>query len=162
MLEPPALSLRSFDSTDVPFFTSLASNDQVTRYIGDGQPWEGDTIASCIRLALEYRPVNEVGAIRWFIATVDTNPVGLVASTRKDDGVEIGYWVSPEHWGKGIAGTMIDTAICSLPELFGTRILIAQVDPGNEASARVLLRRGFVLDSHSENLDRYIKQISAT
>lgn len=159
MPDSSTLSLDPFRSQDVPFFASLASDHRVTRFIGNGQPWDEGTIASRISLALEHLHVEEVGAIRWFIATLDTDPVGLVASTRKDDGVEVGYWVSPEHWGKGIAGTMLDEAITSLPKLFGTFTLIARVDPENKASAHVLLRRGFVLDSHSDNLYRYIRKI---
>lgn len=136
----------------------MASNHRVTRFVGNGQPWDEKTIAARISLALEHIPLEQVGAVRWFIAEHNTDPVGLVVSTRKEDGVEIGYWVSPECWGKGVAGTMIDEAITALPKLFTISSLIARVDPANEASTQALIRRGFVLASNEDGLDRYIKR----
>lgn len=155
------LSLYPFQSADASFFASLASDRQVTRFVGDGQPWDEETITSRISSALDHIPVGEAGAVRWFIATRDTDRVGLLVSTRHEQSVEIGYWVSPEYWGTGVAGAMVDEAITTLPDLFGTSMLIARVDRGNEASARVLRRRGFMLDSHVDGLDKYIKRITS-
>lgn len=73
------LSLRRLRSHDAPFFVSLASDEQVTRFIGNGQRWDEGTITSGIDLALEHLPLVEVGAIRWSIATLNADPVGLVA-----------------------------------------------------------------------------------
>jgi ribosomal-protein-alanine N-acetyltransferase len=86
-------------------------------------------------------------------------PAGLVVSTRKEDGVGIGYWVSPKHWGKGVAGAMVDEAITAIPELFDVNTLIARMDPDNVASARLLSRRGFTPCASKESLDRYIRDI---
>ncbi|WP_373462303.1 GNAT family N-acetyltransferase [Arthrobacter agilis] len=71
----------------------------------------------------------------------------------------MGYWVSPEHWGKGVAGAMVDEAIILIPELFGVRTLIARVDPGNVASARILAHRGFTSCASRDGLDHYSRDI---
>lgn len=73
------LSLHSFLSHEVSFFVSISNDEQMTRFIGNGPRWDEGTIPSGIDLALEHLPLEEAGTTRWFIATLDTDPVGLVA-----------------------------------------------------------------------------------
>ena len=155
MPRPPSITLRPFQEADTAFFTGMASDERVTRYIGDGQPWDEQTIQERIRAALQGDPLDQVGASRWFLATEAHAPVGIVVSSRKDAGIEVGYWVSPDHWGRGIAGAMLDAALASIPDIYGSRNLLARVDPANAASAKLLTRRGFQLDTHHEGLDHY-------
>ncbi|WP_426735183.1 GNAT family N-acetyltransferase [Glutamicibacter sp. 2E12] len=155
MPHPPSIDLRPFHEADTEFFADMASDERVTRFIGDGQPWDQQTIQTRVRAALQQDPLDTVGASRWFLATETTEPVGIVVSTRKETGIEVGYWVSPEHWGRGIAGAMLDSALTTIPEVYATKTLIARVDPANAASARLLTRRGFQLETHHEGLDLY-------
>jgi RimJ/RimL family protein N-acetyltransferase len=68
---------------------------------------------------------------------------GLVASnivSWLEDGCrEIGYWVDPQHWGRGIASR----ALLLFLEELGERPLTAHVAAHNVASIRVLERAGF-------------------
>ena len=96
-----------------------------------------------------------VGASRWYLVTEANEPVGIVVSSRKDEGVEIGYCVSPDHWGRGIAGAMVDGALSSVPQDYGTSQLVARVAPANAASAKILTRRGLQLRSNHDGLDLY-------
>lgn len=137
----------------------MAGDERVTRFVGDGQPWQDGLIETRISAALEAVPLDQVGAIRWFIAENAGQPVGLVVSTRKETGVEIGYWVSPEHWGRGVAGAMVDEALIMIPQLFAVSLLLARVDPSNEASARVLSRRGFTPFASEDGLDYFARVI---
>jgi ribosomal-protein-alanine N-acetyltransferase len=155
---PPMIALRPFQSSDTSFFIGMARDDRVTRFVGDGQPWQNGLISARVSAALELLPVQRSGAIRWFVAESADRPVGLITSTRREGGVEIGYWVSPEHWGKGIAGAMVEEAVIVIPELFGMNTLIARVDPGNVPSARILVRRGFIRGASEAGLDRYVRK----
>lgn len=155
MLRPPSIDLRPFHATDTAFFAGLASDERVTRFIGNGQPWEQQTIHDRVNAALRQDPLDIVGASRWYLVTEVNEPVGIVVSSRKDEGIEIGYWVSPDHWGRGIAGAMVDGALASIPKVYGTRQLVAHVDPANAASAKLLTRRGFQLRSNHDGLDHY-------
>lgn len=155
MVTAPTVFLRSFQGADMSFFADMARDVRVTHFIGDGQPWQDEMIDTRVRAALELMPLDQPGAVRWFTAEVSNTPVGLVVSTRNDDGIEIGYWVASDHWGKGIAGAMVDQAIVSIPELFGVSDLTARVDQGNLASARILSRRGFTLSMQESGLDHY-------
>ncbi|POH56804.1 hypothetical protein CVS28_19095 [Arthrobacter glacialis] len=156
MPHPPAITPRPFHEADTAFFTGKASDERVTRFIGDGQPWDEQTIQERIRAALQEDPLDSIGASRWFLAVEANEPVGIVVSSRKDAGVEVGYWVSPDHWGRGISGAMPDAALASIPDIYLTRELFARVDPANAVSTKLLTRRGFQLDTHHEGLDHYI------
>lgn len=153
---PPSITLRPFQETDTAFFTDLATDERVTRYVGDGRPWAPQLIQERLRTVRQQIPVEQVGAVRWFIAEEAGEAVGLVVSTRWDEGVEVGYWVSPQHWGRGVAGAMVDLAATTVPGIYGRVRLIARVDPANAASARVLTRRGFALEANQDGLDRYV------
>ncbi|MFR0636842.1 MULTISPECIES: GNAT family N-acetyltransferase [Micrococcaceae] len=38
-------------------------------------------------------------------------PVGFFTATRKPEAIEIGYWVDPQFWGRGIASHMIPQGV---------------------------------------------------
>ena len=61
--------------------------------------------------------------------------------------MEIGYWLGREHWGRGLATEAVRAfgrwAFAAYPEL---RRLEAGVFAGNDASARVLAKAGYVLE----------------
>ncbi|PQZ93707.1 hypothetical protein CQ018_08610 [Arthrobacter sp. MYb227] len=153
MPSTPPINLRPFLETDTEFFAVMATDKRVTRFIGDGKSWDEQTIQERVRAALQQDPFDAVGSSRWFLATEANEPVGIIVSTRKEDGIEIGYWVSPIHWGRGVAGVMVDGALATIPQAYGTKKLIARVDPANTASAKLLIRRGFILETNHEGLD---------
>ncbi len=150
------LSFRPFSHQDSPFFTQLATDRRVVQHIGNGKPWTPKEISKRTKASLAEIPLTKEGSARWFVAEISEESVGLLACTRRATGVEIGYWVSPEHWGRGIAGTLVDQAQTDIPVLFQTSTLIAHVSPDNEASARVLIRRGFEREAQDKDLARYV------
>lgn len=149
MPENPPLNLRPFAAADLPFFSALARDRQVTRFVGDGQPWEEARVAERARRALAGTAVEEAGACRWFIAQKQNHAsppqdAGLLVATRGGHEVEIGYWVAPAFWGQGIGGAMVQAAQELIPRVFGAPVLTARVQATNVASVRALTRRGFV------------------
>lgn len=152
----PSITLRPFQEADTAFFTGLATDERVTRFVGDGRPWAPQAIQDRLRAALQQEPVEQGGAVRWFIAEEGGEAVGLVVTTRCDEGVEIGYWVSAEHWGRGVAGAMVDLAVATVPDVYGRVRLIARAAPANTASTRLLTRCGFELEASQDGLDRYV------
>lgn len=152
---PHSITLRPFRETDTEFFASMASDEQVTRFIGYGKPWDRQTIETCVQGALQPDPIDAAGASRWFLATEGTEAVGIVFSTRQENSVEVGYWVSSDQWGRGVAGAMLDSAIIMIPKTYNITKLTARVAPAHAVSARVLTRRGFILETRDEQLDHY-------
>lgn len=148
--------LRPFTRTDTEFFSRLATDERVTRFVGDGRPWDSVLIAARVDSALAGLPAEHPEAKRWFIADLDGEPAGLVVSSRNKGTVEIGYWLAPGHWGKGLAGRMVAQAIPAVWDAYGPVPLSARVDPENQASARILKRHGFHADGATpEGLDVY-------
>jgi len=152
----PSLEVRLFRTADAEFFATLASDERVVRFIGFGQPWNQQDIDSCVEAALQNQDLNQIGTSRWFVATMAKQPVGLIFSTRQESSIEIGYWVSPAHWGHGIGGEMLNRAMAMVPGLFGATTLSAGVAPGNTVSATLLANRGFVLKDGTDELDQYL------
>jgi [ribosomal protein S5]-alanine N-acetyltransferase len=93
------LEFRAFTRDDHSFFTALATDQRVVRFIGDGQPWARETIDERVEEVLQGGPESAGCPVRWFVVQRESQRVGLWVSTRRDDDVEIGYWVAPEFWG---------------------------------------------------------------
>jgi RimJ/RimL family protein N-acetyltransferase len=65
--------------------------------------------------------------------------VGNIVSWLEDGRREIGYWIDPQHWGRGIASHALQLFLLEL----GERPLTAHVAAHNVASIRVLEKAGF-------------------
>ena len=131
-------------------------DERVTRFVGDGRPWDSGLIAARVDSALGGLPPEHPEAKRWFIASLGEEPAGLVVSSRHEGAVEIGYWLEPGHWGKGLAGRMVALAISAVWDAYGPIPLSARVDPENQASVRILTRHGFRAGGATpEGLDVY-------
>jgi RimJ/RimL family protein N-acetyltransferase len=68
--------------------------------------------------------------------------VGTVSCFQRDGQAYVGYWVSREHWGKGVASRALELLLLEVPD----RPLYARVPTGNGASLRVLQKCGFVVE----------------
>jgi RimJ/RimL family protein N-acetyltransferase len=79
--------------------------------------------------------------------------VGYVCCFWRDGQANVGYWVSREHWGKGIATRALRLLLLEV----ATRPLHAHVATSNGASLRVLQKCGFVVErvQVSPASDRY-------
>jgi len=71
---------------------------------------------------------------------VEGTVAGNVVSWQGEEGRLVGYWISREHWGKGIATAALRALLEEIPE----RPLIAFAASQNAGSIRVLEKCGFV------------------
>lgn len=81
--------------------------------------------------------------------------VGHIARFRADEKDNVGYWISKDYWGRGIA----TRALALLLEQVTTRPLHARVARHNVASLRVLQRCGFTVTHYqfSPADERYLE-----
>ncbi len=63
---------------------------------------------------------------------------------------EIGYILHPDHWSKGLAREALAAIIPHLFETFPIPAILADVDPRNDSSLKLLLRLGFVETRRAE------------
>jgi RimJ/RimL family protein N-acetyltransferase len=68
--------------------------------------------------------------------------VGTVSCFRRDEQDYVGYWISREHWGKGIATQALRLLLLEVSK----RPLHARVATANGASLRVLQKCGFIVE----------------
>jgi RimJ/RimL family protein N-acetyltransferase len=59
---------------------------------------------------------------------------------------EVGYWLGPEHWGRGLASAVVETLVPYAFGVLGMQRVQAGVFGWNGASARVLEKNGFLLE----------------
>lgn len=90
---------------DLDFFSSLCGNPDVVRYIGNGQPKTREESEERLKNWISFYK-NGLG----MFAAIDKSSGGLVGhaglimqNVEGIDQVEIGYWLTPEYWGRGLA-----------------------------------------------------------
>ncbi|QQR88172.1 MAG: GNAT family N-acetyltransferase [Flavobacteriales bacterium] len=69
--------------------------------------------------------------------------IGIYKIDRQHRRCEIGYWLLPEHWGKGIASWAMPLVIDHAFSTLGLHRIEAQVETENHASRKLLERFGF-------------------
>jgi RimJ/RimL family protein N-acetyltransferase len=143
-LETLRLELREFTPADFADLHRLDTDPRVMKYINGGRPATREETAAAIRRIVRYpRLYPDLGI--WYATRRDTGAfIGWFSLkyAGKSPDFEIGYRLLHEAWGRGYA-TEGATALLrfGFDELQLHRI-IGVVDPGNDASARVLQKAG--------------------
>ena len=144
VLETERLLLRPWTSEDVALLAALSSNPRVTRYIGLGHTWTALKAITVSDRALTHWREHGFGW-RVVIHVASGTEIGLLALNLMGPGTaglepeehELGWWLSPEHWGHGYANeaarAVADDAFTSL----GAPHLTARIQPENAASIQV-------------------------
>lgn len=68
----------------------------------------------------------------------------LAVETAEADHAELGYILSPEYWGKGIASRIAGLMVARAEQQPTLRSLFAIIDPANIPSRKILINNGFV------------------
>jgi RimJ/RimL family protein N-acetyltransferase len=118
---------------------------QTRRWLG-GPGWP----ALVLRLALdppaEYRGRRVTGRFAW-LAYAEGQPVGLVDVERYADGTAgLALVVDPARRRQGL-GKQIIQAVLAHPELGGTELVRAGIEPKNQASVRCFTAVGFAAEA---------------
>mgnify|MGYP002784818526 CR=1 FL=1 len=72
----------------------------------------------------------------------DAALVGCIGIDRRNDEVELGYWIARQHWGQGYA-TEAGRAVIDIARMLGHQRLVASHFLDNPASGWVLAKLGF-------------------
>jgi RimJ/RimL family protein N-acetyltransferase len=89
---------------------------------------------------------REEGSEYTFAVTLQgqDQPIGAVSLHRSGPGaLELGYWLAPEHWGKGLATEAAQAMVVYGFEKLGAEALTSGHFEDNPASGRVLEKAGF-------------------
>lgn len=149
-LESERLLLRRLTNDDVKEVFELRSNPETMKFIPRPLLTNYDEALAHIKMINDKIDSNE--GINWAI-TVKGNDklLGIAGHYRiqwEHFRSEIGYMLLPECQGKGIATEMIGLLVNYGFDEMKMHSLEAVIEPGNDASARVLEKNGFVKEAH--------------
>ncbi|MXW29398.1 MAG: GNAT family N-acetyltransferase [Chloroflexi bacterium] len=148
-LETPRLVLREYTEDDSAAVLAYQSDVRYLRYY----PWEGRTLDDAQRFVQQFIDWQAESPRRRFQLAVLLCKSGVLIGScgvrrKPDDDTEadIGFELSPEHWGRGYA-TEAATAMADFAfRELGVRRLSSWCIAENVASARVLEKLGMSLE----------------
>ncbi|GLY51907.1 hypothetical protein Lesp01_55630 [Lentzea sp. NBRC 102530] len=133
-----SMELVRWEDSHFGYMLRWASDPRITAFVGNGMPWSGEYVSLRHAQALEHWEVHGFGL---HVVVLDDVVVGLAQMLDGDLGeIEIGYWIDPAWWGRGIASAVAvelrDKALAIADRV------IAGTDERNAASQRVLEKAG--------------------
>jgi len=143
ILETARLRLRGWEGDDLDPYAAILGDPEVTRYLGDTRPF--DRVATWRKMAMLVGHWQLRGYGIW--AVVERAPerfVGRVGLWNPEGwpGLEVGWVVAREHWGRGIATEAGDAAMRFAFERLGAEHVVSVIHPENARSIRVAERLG--------------------
>ncbi len=155
-LETERLVLEPWDGRHLENFVALAADPQVMLYIGAGEPWERQRADAAFQAMLEHwrehnfgwRSLLEKETHEW-LGFAGLNFVPPEATEVPPGEVEIGWWLTPSAWGRGLATEAAFAVRDEAFERVGLDRIIGRYHPSNEASGRIMERLGMHFERDS-------------
>lgn len=152
-LHTDRLSLDPWTESDGRLLADLARTPAVMRYIGDGTTWTDARIHGVAEHIASHWREHGFG---WRIARCDGVPIGFIALNFAGDGAgvhadeyEIGWWLAPSAWGRGLAreggAAVRDEAFTRV----GAPSILARIAPANAGSLGVAAAIGLSHETDS-------------
>lgn len=149
-LESARLKLRKVKETDVKEIFMLRSDAGVMKYIP--RPLAKDLQDALNHIEVITRGLAANQSINWAITEKGKDKlIGMICLVNiqpENYRTEIGYIVSPDFHGKGIADEALKTVIDYAFNTLKFHSLEALIDPLNTASENLLKRNNFVKEAH--------------
>lgn len=145
-LHGPRYRLRAIDEADLPAVFAGLSDPQVIEHYGVSY----DTLEETRAQLRWYERIQHEETGQWWCICAPEAPGVLLGACGVNDIVrehrraELGYWLLPPYWRRGIAFEAVDTMIRYAFAHLGLHRLGADVDMENKASAGLLHKLGFV------------------
>jgi ribosomal-protein-alanine N-acetyltransferase len=153
-IETDRVRLLSWKESDAEKFQRISSDPEVMRYINGGRPWSSGELAEFI--GRQMRHETSRGFCLWrMVGKTDGETIGLcglqpLAIGGRDE-VEIGWWLAPGCWGKGLATEAAQSVLRYAFECAGLERVIAIAIPENLASRRIMEKIGMRYESETEH-----------
>lgn len=143
-LETERLLLQQFYPEDQDFVFEALSHPDVIRHYGVSyQTLE----ATKVQMEWFQNLFTEKTGIWWkIVRKEDLQPLGGIGMNNYQvhhQKTEIGYWLLPAHWGKGIISEALPVMVDYLFSQWNIHRIEAVVEEGNKNSSRVLEKSGF-------------------
>ncbi|HVW97189.1 MAG TPA: GNAT family N-acetyltransferase [Mucilaginibacter sp.] len=142
IIQTPAFIIRHFLPDEEDIYLALYDDARVTKYLPVRSREEH---AKIFREHLTAGDENSITG-RWGLFSKDDNDfIGMCLLRLFDDGgdgIELGYALRHQYWGRGIAGEMANTLLSHMLAIKPDTEFVAVTDLDNVASQRVLEKAG--------------------
>ena len=160
--ETERLIIREFNLGDAQAVLHFNTPEEVNRFTGDAGLCESLIDAENIITDIWLKEYQAHGFARWAIVLKETNTVIGFCGFKKEtriDGVDIGYRLHPDYWGKGYATEANQACIEYAKKNMDLNHVLGDVVHENTASANVLKKLGMGFQSQYQEMgfevDRY-------
>lgn len=144
-LETPRLYLREFTIDDAQLLIDLNSNQNVTRYTGDGPLKDLEEAQYILTDIIFPQYKNNIG--RWAVHLKSNNEfIGWcgLKFIAQDNEIDLGYRFFENHWGQGYASESAKAVLEYGVNNLKLKNIIARAAKDNVASINVLKKLGMV------------------
>ena len=143
ILETARLQLATWEAEDWKPFRRVATDPLVVRYLGTGEPWPDERIQGFV--ARQRACWRENRFCLWKLLDKETHHLigtcGLQPLTESPE-IEMGWWLLPSHWGRGLATEAARRALAYGFEVCKLEKIVALAQPANRASTRIMEKIG--------------------
>lgn len=144
MVIGPAPKLEAITSADIIHIHRGLSHPDVIRYYAV----RFMTLEATKEQMDWYAGIEQAGTGRWWSIRSDNEEflgaIGINNIVPEHRRCELGFWLLPEHWRKGIMARALPLVIEHCFKTLGLHRIMAEVESDNQASVGVLRRAGFV------------------
>jgi RimJ/RimL family protein N-acetyltransferase len=152
MIKTKRLILRPVKPEDAPALVRELNNFNITRNTGRvPYPYSDQDAAEYLKFVAAQPATSCIRAI-----TLEDHLIGVIAylySAEKQD-AELGYWLSEQHWGKGLMSEAAHTMVHRAFTVSKIDKLIACYQNENPASGRILAKLGFAEIGHCNSFSK--------
>lgn len=149
VIETERLLLQNWSVADFHPFKAIATNPKVMQYIGTGEPWADERIQQFIEKNITL--YENYRFCFWALMDKETQTlIGICGlSPLSSHEMEIGWWLVPEHWGKGLATEIAQAVMAYGFEQLNLPRIVAIAQPPNHRSIRVMEKLGMHFEKMS-------------
>lgn len=142
--------LREPTMSDVAAIYEMMSDENVTRYLGRFPMTSLEEAAQ--QLETYITGFDEQRSITWVICWREDGTImgtcSLFSFIKAHYRAELGYILAPHWWGRGIMSEVVTVVIDYGFNQMYLHSMMAQIDPENNASRRLLEKHGFVQEAY--------------
>ena len=145
IIETSRLLLREATTEDAPDMFRYLSDKDVVKHMGL-EPFQ--SVEDALDEISWYQSIHEDGSgIRWGITLKTSGKVigscGFLNRSTKNYRAEVGFELSKEYWGKGIASEALEAVIKFGFEHYSFERIEALIEPANVPSQKLVEKQGF-------------------
>lgn len=151
----PAIRLDPIAGADLPHIHRGLSDRRVIAYYGVSY----SSLAACQAQMDWYAEIAQARSGEWRLIRCRRSgePLGAIGYNDAEPEhrrAELGYWLYPEHWGKGIMAEALRQWLILIYRTTDLHRLLAVVEEPNVRSARLLERAGFRYEGTARECER--------